>query len=163
VTEIVREGRRLYFKGAPFSAKDTLKSAGAHWDPDVKAWWMGTSNRAEAEAVLDKITAQQASLVAAEASLPPISGPLVDVGGNTYPVRDQLRAIGGQWDAARKVWRVPESRLAHAQKLVANAPKDGKPFRYTRCKQCGARPGPRGWPRIYRNGICSDCYNDGDS
>jgi hypothetical protein len=25
-----------------------------------------------------------------------------------------------------------------------------------------ARPGPRGWPRIYRSGICSDCYAMGD-
>jgi hypothetical protein len=29
-----------------------------------------------------------------------------------------------------------------------------------KCKQCGASPNARGWPRIYRNGICSDCYRD---
>ena len=37
-----------------------------------------------------------------------------------------------------------------------------KPYRPTRrsCTQCGARPDARGWPRIYRSGVCSDCYRD---
>jgi hypothetical protein len=85
---------------------------------------------------------------------------MVEVTGNTYPVRDQLRALGGEWDSIAKVWRVPASRLEAAQALVASAPKE--PFRHKRCQACGATPGPRGWPRIYRNGICSDCYRDGE-
>ena len=109
---------------------------------------------------------------------------LVPVTGNTYPVKDQIKALGGKWDKDGKCWLVPEEKAAQAQALVSTgaAPKAGhvdgkcdkcgcaidpkytlclkcKPaFRHTHCKQCGARPGPRGWPRIYRNGICSDCY-----
>jgi hypothetical protein len=27
--------------------------------------------------------------------------------GNTYPIRDAIKALGGKWDAARKAWIVP--------------------------------------------------------
>lgn len=39
--------------------------------------------------------------------------------GNTYPVRDQLRAMGGTWNPALKGWTVPEHRAAEARALVA--------------------------------------------
>lgn len=98
--------------------------------------------------------------------------------GNTYPIKDQLKRLGAKWDGDQKAWLVPDTRADEARALLAAVPaavpgkcsKCGKPFkapytlcldckpRATRCKQCGASPGPRGWPRIYRNGICSDCY-----
>lgn len=93
--------------------------------------------------------------------------------GNTFPVKDALKALGAKWDPEAKGWRVPDAKAAEARALVAGAPAKtsngngastgasaAKPFRHYKCKQCGARPGPRGWPRIYRNGICSDCYRD---
>ena len=43
--------------------------------------------------------------------------------GNTYPVKDQIRALGGQWDKDKKVWLVPADREQQARKLVASAPK----------------------------------------
>lgn len=149
-------GQRIYFRDASFAAKDELKRAGARWDPDSKAWWMGAAKRSAAEALVARLDSAARAL---EASLPPASGGMVEVSGNTYPVRDRLRALGGEWDGQVKVWRVPESRLPQATALVASAPpKDA--YRPTKCRQCGARPGPRGWPRIYRSGICSDCYED---
>jgi hypothetical protein len=27
--------------------------------------------------------------------------------GNTYPIRDAIKALGGKWDAGRKAWIVP--------------------------------------------------------
>lgn len=48
---------------------------------------------------------------------------LVLITGNTYPVKDSLKALGGRWDAANKGWRVPESKAAEARALVAGAPK----------------------------------------
>lgn len=27
--------------------------------------------------------------------------------GNTYPIRDAIKSLGGKWDAQRKVWIVP--------------------------------------------------------
>lgn len=100
--------------------------------------------------------------------------------GNTYPVKDRLKALGAKWDGEQKAWLVPDDKAQVAQQLVAQAPsaplgvcsKCGKAcgaayslclackpaFRHTRCTECGARPNNRGWPRIYRNGVCSDCY-----
>lgn len=98
--------------------------------------------------------------------------------GNTYPVKDQLKALGAKWDADQKAWAIDEDKAEQAHAIVANqkpqtpgiCSKCGKPCKapFTIClsckppprvcRQCGARPNVRGWPRIYRNGICSDCY-----
>jgi hypothetical protein len=45
------------------------------------------------------------------------------VTGNTYPVKEQIKALGGRWDAMAKGWRVPVAKAAEAQALVASAPK----------------------------------------
>jgi len=39
--------------------------------------------------------------------------------GNTYPVKDAIKALGGRWDSAAKGWRVPADRAADARALVA--------------------------------------------
>lgn len=41
--------------------------------------------------------------------------------GNTYPVKDALRALGGTWDAAAKGWRVPADKADAARKLLPTA------------------------------------------
>lgn len=48
---------------------------------------------------------------------------MVEIGGNTYPVRDQLRALGGRCErrGSRWVWLVPEARAAEAKRIVAEA------------------------------------------
>lgn len=38
--------------------------------------------------------------------------------GNTYPVKDQIKALGGKWDAEAKGWRVPVAKAEQAQALV---------------------------------------------
>lgn len=47
----------------------------------------------------------------------------IAISGNTYPVKDQIKALGGKWDAARKSWMVPADRADAARKLVASAPR----------------------------------------
>ena len=39
--------------------------------------------------------------------------------GNTFPVKDQLRALGGRWDAVSKGWWVPAEKADEARALVA--------------------------------------------
>ena len=39
--------------------------------------------------------------------------------GNTYPHRATLRAMGGDWNAAKKGWEVPAERAEEARALVA--------------------------------------------
>lgn len=63
---------------------------------------------------------------------------MTPINGNTYPVKDKLRAIGGKWDAARKCWLVPDNRADEARKLVANAPASQRPSKpKSTCYSCG--------------------------
>lgn len=43
--------------------------------------------------------------------------------GNTFPVKDQIKALGGKWDPVARGWNVPADKAAEAQALVAGAPK----------------------------------------
>lgn len=91
--------------------------------------------------------------------------------GNTYPVKDQLKALGGRWDAAAKGWRVPANKADEANKIVAGGGSTTgtttsakKPFRHNKCVVCGVVPhyNQRGYPsvKIYRSGECQDCYEE---
>ena len=44
------------------------------------------------------------------------------INGNTYPVKDQIKALGGRWNSARKGWEVPSDNADEAQALVNAAP-----------------------------------------
>lgn len=46
----------------------------------------------------------------------------IAISGNTYPVKDKIKALGGRWDAERKAWMVPSERAEQARQLVAGAP-----------------------------------------
>jgi len=43
---------------------------------------------------------------------------LIALRGNTYPHREAIKAAGGRWDKARKVWRVPESEHGRLAQLI---------------------------------------------
>ena len=81
--------------------------------------------------------------------------------GDTYPIRNSLRAAGAHWDSGEKAWWIGTDKRADLEQTIASATPEGpQPYRPSRCKQCGRQPNQRGWPRIYRSGICSDCYRD---
>lgn len=94
---------------------------------------------------------------------------MVVISGETYPVREGLRALGGRWDPNRKCWEVPAARATEARALVAaGGPKSSnnqpQPYRPKQCKVCGAKEAKnnRGFytTRIYKSGECSDCYEE---
>lgn len=59
----------------------------------------------------------------------------VAITGNTYPVKDALKALGAKWDSGRKCWTISDKKLAEAQKIVANAPAQvATPGKCTSCK-----------------------------
>ena len=58
---------------------------------------------------------------------PPPPEPTVPIGGKTYPLRHELRALGGHWDAAIKSWVVPQSKEFEARGLVARGPLQAPP------------------------------------
>jgi hypothetical protein len=69
----------------------------------------------------------------------------VAIGGNTYAVKDQLRALGGRWDAARKVWLVPDDRAEEAALLLfpASSPTEAVRLATSVPASRSARRGPR--------------------
>jgi hypothetical protein len=52
---------------------------------------------------------------------------MVIITGNTYPVKDQLKGLGGTWIPTLKGWRVPAEVEAHARQLVRDAVSHSKP------------------------------------
>jgi hypothetical protein len=60
--------------------------------------------------------------------------------GNTFKVKDQLRAMGGVWSASDKAWYVPNDKAEEAQKLAGSGPVQAR-SRYTprTCKDCGCK------------------------
>ena len=76
---------------------------------------------------------------------------LVAITGNTYPVKDQIRALGGRWNPETKSWMVPETQATAARALVSAAPvqarKTGAKPHFSKCHECGAPS--RGYYRCY--------------
>ena len=80
---------------------------------------------------------------------------MIAITGNTYPVKDQLKALGGKWNADAKAWMVPAAKADEARALVSGTPKQssnhnhgGKRY-FRNCADCGRAS--QGWYR------CRDC------
>lgn len=81
------------------------------------------------------------------------------VTGNTYPVKDQIKALGGRWDAAAKGWRVPADRAAEAQRLAGGATAAPRKIRSTtRGTWTGCRCGSV--EEYERANDCASCRHD---
>lgn len=52
---------------------------------------------------------------------------LIPVSGNTFPVKDEIKALGGRWNADRKCWMVPADKADQAFRLVQSAPRQSRP------------------------------------
>lgn len=95
----------------------------------------------------------------------------VAITGNTYPVKDQIKAIGGRWDADRKAWMVPADRADEARRIVAGAPtgyiatSGHSSYHPRKCVACGhvEHRNSRGYvvgDKILRSGECQSCYEE---
>ena len=47
---------------------------------------------------------------------------MVKITGNTFPVKEQLRALGGKWNGAEKCWELPDAKADEARALVGPTP-----------------------------------------
>ena len=64
--------------------------------------------------------------------------PMVAITGNTYPVKDRLRGLGGVWDAQSKSWMVPADKADEAAALlVPKMSLQTTPGPGRRCWECG--------------------------
>lgn len=58
--------------------------------------------------------------------------------GNTYPVKEQLKALGGTWNRLAQGWDVPSDRADEARAIVASAgestcqPRPSRRYRHDR-------------------------------
>lgn len=99
---------------------------------------------------------------------------LVLITGNTYPVKDQIKDLGGRWDATAKGWRVPSDKAPQAQLLVSgaglagggNRTSNGGKSNSKTCYECGhtERRNARGYPvgdRVW-GGLCQSCREERD-
>lgn len=50
-------GRRIYFLGNTYPAKDRIRSIGAKWDSEKRAWWIGSTKRSQAEELIGSLSA----------------------------------------------------------------------------------------------------------
>lgn len=84
---------------------------------------------------------------------------LVAISGNTYPVKDQLKALGARWNPDQKAWMISADKAKQASAIVAATPRQtaSKPH-FARCHECGAPS--KGYYRCYQ---CSLDYRDGGS
>lgn len=78
----------------------------------------------------------------------------VTINGNTYPVKDKLKALGAMWDGDRKVWTIALDKAEQARKIVEGAPPDPKPDYTGKCLKC---KGPVKSPYL----VCYACKNPG--
>lgn len=58
----------------------------------------------------------------------PMTQPInrVAITGNTYPVRTELRNLGGEWDKGEKAWMVPSDKAEEAKALVGGRGRHGE-------------------------------------
>src|ERR1017187_7209719 len=82
--------------------------------------------------------------------------PMKTITGNTYPVKEQLKALGGKWNRAAKGWDMPDDKVEQALKLVAEAKISNRQRR--KCADCGEDS--KGYYRCYS---CSLDYREGGS
>lgn len=87
----------------------------------------------------------------------------VAISGNTYPVKEALKAIGAKWNPDAKAWMVASEKADEAKGIVAGAgcssPRSSStPFRHHKCTVCGVKADR--YTRIYRSGECGACYEE---
>jgi hypothetical protein len=77
--------------------------------------------------------------------------------GNTYPVKDQIKALGGRWNAQARGWDVPETTAEAARKLVIPAVAGTTKPTSTRVVRTFR---PCGYPGCNPN-YCDECDGEG--
>ena len=108
------EGKRIYFAGNTFPAKDAIKGIGGRWDADAKAWWVTPAQRAEAVALVTESTVAQDRVAA---SLPTLTGKLGERGVSIEQMVQDGRADDGK--PVQVVLTTHEAKEANIRQALA--------------------------------------------
>ena len=136
--------------GDTYPLRAQLKAMGAVWDSAGRVWKIAPERAAQAQALVDQRPADQRAAAetpfpAARPSTPsayegaaapyeedPLADlpdpfeeaeapvPLVALSGNTYPVKEALKALGAHWDKEQRAWLIAANKAAHAQAIIDN-------------------------------------------
>lgn len=97
---------------------------------------------------------------------------MIPITGNTYPVKESLKALGARWNPDAKAWMVAAEKADEARRIVAGAP--AKPRNYgtgsyrTIGKRMQQRQHSTGWTGCSCGSIegrprasdCASCQHD---
>lgn len=149
--DLAVDGRRVYFLGHTYPVRHDIRNMGGKWDADRKAWWVGKAKLDEAKSLVSRISRVIESA--------PASHGWAEIHGNTYPVRDELKGLGGRWNSERKVWEVPAAAYQRAKAIVDGARSSRSRRSSYRCRGCG---GPLRDASHHRamGGYCGYCAFD---
>jgi hypothetical protein len=144
------EPPQVAITGDTYPLRAQLKAMGAVWDNAARVWKIAPERAAQAQALVDQRPADQRAAAetpfpAARPSTPsayegaaapyeedPLADlpdpfeeaeapvPLVALSGNTYPVKEALKALGAHWDKEQRAWLIAANKAAHAQAIIDN-------------------------------------------
>lgn len=66
----------------------------------------------------------------------------IAITGNTYAVKEELKALGARWNGEKKAWMVAPDKAEQAQRIVASA---GKPAPRKPVSSTAPAPAPSPW------------------
>ncbi len=81
---------------------------------------------------------------------------MTTITGNTYPVKEQIKALGGRWNGQVKGWDVPDDRADEARAIVAAAPESKPLYQRSRYRSNYARFSSGAEVYTNRRGRCED-------
>jgi hypothetical protein len=79
--------------------------------------------------------------------------------GNTYPVKDKIKALGGRWNAAAAGWDVPDTVAEDCRRIVAEQrepARTSRPSRSSRYRSNYTRFAGGGEHYVNKRGRCED-------
>lgn len=128
---IDKQGSRIYVRGTYYGDPSIpkLKSLGAHWDPQERAWWVGTAKQSDIEQLVNKVNGRKEAYKerASQATIP------VKIPFEMSSIREDAKKLGAIWDAQNKMWMFATQDLADRIKqdidnLRRMAPSPPPPF-----------------------------------
>ena len=116
-------------EGNTYGLRVELKAMGAVWDGSARAWRIAPEKAAQAQALMDsqpeEPPKERADAAAGSGALDDLPDPFEDgpdpwvaLTGNSFAVKDALRALGARWDKEQKAWVIKQSKAARAQALI---------------------------------------------